>query len=283
MNYSGRAVLPIKSMDKGRLVIYSGTFSKVLFPGVRIGWIVAEKACIERMVCIRRYSEIAPSMILQAAICDFCRNGYYDQHASRMHRTFRKRMQTAVRALRQHLSREWADWKEPSGGFLIWLRLRRAASPRFEWTGSFPWHNVRVALGRYFFASAPSDTFLRLSISALNEDKITEGIQRLSKARRSERQSAILGLFQGRYCEMHVTIEELLRYTAEERSKRCHWFSAQGGAALTIPPAGEVIPDSGALRVGCNRAELSWENWGRPPISIDRLTQSRGASPVYGP
>jgi len=104
MKYFGKTTLPIKSMDKHQIVIYCGTFSKVLFPGVRIGWIAAERECIERLVAIRCFSDLAPNMILQAAMDEFCRNGYYDRHINRMHRTYRRRMQAAVRALREHIS-----------------------------------------------------------------------------------------------------------------------------------------------------------------------------------
>lgn len=104
MKYFGKTTLAIKSMDKHQIVIYCGTFSKVLFPGVRIGWIAAERECIERLVAIRCFSDLAPNMILQAAMDEFCRNGYYDRHINRMHRTYRRRMQAAVRALREHIS-----------------------------------------------------------------------------------------------------------------------------------------------------------------------------------
>jgi len=68
MKYFGRAVLPLKAMDHRHTVIYSGTFSKVLFPGVRIGWVVAERRCVEHLVAIRRYSELSPNLVLQAAM-----------------------------------------------------------------------------------------------------------------------------------------------------------------------------------------------------------------------
>jgi DNA-binding transcriptional MocR family regulator len=124
MKYFGRVVLPIKSMDRRQLVIYCGTFSKVLFPGARIGWVAAARPCVERLAALRRFAEIAPSMILQAAMHDFCERGYYDRHVSRMHRLFRRRMQVALRSLRQHVKPTWAEWDEPKGGYLIWLRLR---------------------------------------------------------------------------------------------------------------------------------------------------------------
>ncbi len=182
MKYFGKVVLPIKSMDSRRIVIYCGTFSKVLFPGVRIGWIAAERECIERLVAIRCFSDLAPNTILQAAMDEFCRNGYYDRHINRMHRIYRRRMQTAVRALREFISPEWAEWTDPSGGYLIWLKLKPVSTPAPDWKSLFAAHGVQVAHGRQFFFSDPGDTYFRLSISTLDEEEIVEVLRRLSRA-----------------------------------------------------------------------------------------------------
>jgi len=181
MKYFGKVMLPIKSMDKHHLVIYCGTFSKVLFPGVRIGWVVAEKQCIERLTAIRRFSELSSSMILQAAIHEFCQNGHYDRHISTMHRVFRKRMQAAIQALHQYIAPEWADWSEPSGGYLVWLKLKPLTNPP-DWESVLVAHGVQALPGNYFFFSETSENYLRLSISKLNEEEITEGIKRLANA-----------------------------------------------------------------------------------------------------
>lgn len=180
MTYSGPVVLPVKSMDKHGLVIYCGTFSKVLFPGVRIGWVAADRACIERLIAIRRFSDIFPNPILQAAMHEFCATGHYDRHVAKMHRVFRKRMQVAIETLRRHISPEWAQWTEPSGGFLIWLKLQSGIS--VDWAELFAAHGVRVWSGRYFFARATHETCVRLSISRLSEQEIVDGIQRLARA-----------------------------------------------------------------------------------------------------
>lgn len=182
MKYFGRAVLPIKSMDRRHTVIYSGTFSKVLFPGVRIGWAVAERECIERLIAIRRFSELSANLVMQAAMEEFCRQGYYDAHVSRMHRVFRRRMRATLQALRRLVPPEWATWTEPSGGYLIWLKLRPPGVSTAELGARLAAHGVRAALGQDFFASAPAAPYLRLSISRLDEAEVAVGIERLAAA-----------------------------------------------------------------------------------------------------
>lgn len=185
MKYAGRAVLPLKSMDRRQLVIYCGTFSKVLFPGLRIGWVAADRRCIERLTAIRRFGEVAPAGLLQAALQEFCEDGSYDRHLARMHRVYRRRMQVALRALRQHVDPAWAGWAEPRGGYLIWLRLKRWPARAGDVDEVLAAHGVQAAPGRQFFCSKRREGYLRLSVSALDEGEIVEGVVRLARALRA--------------------------------------------------------------------------------------------------
>lgn len=184
MKYFGRVVLPIKSMDRHQTVIYCGTFSKVLFPGLRIGWIAAARECIARLTAIRRFSELAPSMVLQAAVHQFCRDGHYDRHLSTMHRVFRRRMLVLTEALRKHISPRWAAWSEPAGGYLAWLTLAPTHGEAVDWEKHFSRRGIRVTLGDSFFASRPNRTHVRLSIAGLDEAQIGAGVRRLADALR---------------------------------------------------------------------------------------------------
>ncbi len=182
MKYFGKVSLPIKSMDTNGVVIYSGTFSKVLFPGVRIGWVAAPAEVVERLSALLRFGELSTGAILQAALNDFCERGYYDRHISHMHRVFRKRMQTMLRSLRKHISPEWATWTEPAGGYLVWMTLARARASREEIEEAFRASGVAVVPGRYFFGSERPTVNIRLSIATLDERQIEEGIRRIAKA-----------------------------------------------------------------------------------------------------
>lgn len=182
MKYFGKTALPVKSMDSRRVVIYGGTFSKVLFPGIRVGWIAADRECIERLTAIHRFSGLASSMVLQAAIHEFCRCGYYDLHVQRMHRMFRRRMTVLHEALRQEISPAWAEWSAPSGGYLAWLRVKPGKSPVTQWSAFLAPFHVRAMPGNPFFPDGGGGDRLRLSISTLNETEIREGVRRLAGA-----------------------------------------------------------------------------------------------------
>lgn len=182
MKYFGKVVLPVKSMDKKNAVIYLGSFSKVLFPGLRIGWIAAGRECIERLTAIKRFSDLSSSTVVQAALHDFCSKGIYDIHIKRMHRLFSKRMRTALKALKKYVPENKAVWTEPAGGYLIWLKLSNTKIKPPEINKLFLKHGVLVSPGEHYFLKKSSDIYFRISISTLNENEIDEGIKRLGEA-----------------------------------------------------------------------------------------------------
>ena len=151
MKYFGSAVLPIKSMDKHKAVIYMGTFSKVLFPGIRIGWIAADKEVIQRLLAIKRFSDLSSSNVVQAAVHEFCSQGHYDLHIKRMHRNFSKRMKTALKALKKYMPSGVVSWNEPAGGYLIWVKLINPKVETSEINEMFSKHGVVVSPGEYYF------------------------------------------------------------------------------------------------------------------------------------
>ncbi len=181
MKYFGKAVLPIKSMDARGIVLYVGTLSKVVFPGLRIGWIAAPRECVERLLAIQRVSSIAGNTPAQAAIDRFCALGLYEAHLRRIHKVYRKRMQAALHALREHLP-AGVLWTQPAGGYTLWLRVpgsplgERALYDRFLRDG------VRLSPGTPFFPAPPREPQFRLSVSSLNEAEIREGCRRVGRS-----------------------------------------------------------------------------------------------------
>lgn len=185
MKYFGRAVLPIKSMDRDGVVIYVGSFSKVLFPGIRVGWVAADAGCIRRLAEIRRATQLTGNPLIQAGLAEFCACGDYDAHIGRMHRAFRKRMQTALRQLRSELPDTAVRWTQPSGGYTVWLKLPDGPDTESQWLDRFRQHRVRLAPGSGHFPETPDGVFVRLSISERDETEIRIGIERLGKAVRA--------------------------------------------------------------------------------------------------
>jgi len=180
LKYFGMAHLPIKSKDTRGRVIYLGSFSKILSPGLRLGWIIADKKCIFRLASVKRLFDISTNTYSQALALNYCKSGYYELHLRRCMRVYRKRMRCALKALRSYLPQEKAEWIEPLGGFTIWVKLKAdigdlSAIDRLAASG------VSVADGSNFFYSPTRENYFRLSICNCSEDEIEEGVKRISK------------------------------------------------------------------------------------------------------
>jgi DNA-binding transcriptional MocR family regulator len=181
MKYFGKVALPIKAMDRNSQVLYLGTFSKVLFPGIRVGWIAAEKECIDRLTAIRRFSDLSCNTLIQAALHQFCQQGYYALHIKKMHRIFRRRMQTALDALDKYMPKN-VKWTKPDGGYTIWLELPKNYGNKNHLLKILNRHGVTASPGEYYFVKLHPKKYLRLSIATLNEEEIDQGLKRLGEA-----------------------------------------------------------------------------------------------------
>ena len=182
MKYFGKAVLPIKSMDRKQMVIYLGTFSKVLFPGVRIGWIAASRQLSQKLPLLKQVSSLSDSPVTQAAVHHFCEQGFYELHKKRIHRAYRKRMQVALAACREFLPSDFVQFTKLEGGYLIWLTLNRPISDEKEINDLLIKNGVALTPGCRFFPVLPQQTHFRISIAHRKEDEIREGIRRIGSA-----------------------------------------------------------------------------------------------------
>ncbi len=180
MKYFGKVALPIKSIDGKNIVIYLGTFSKALFPGLRIGWVTADSEFISRLTAIKRFSDLGSGKLVQIVLHEFLRRGYYDKQLRRMHRAFRRRMQVALQTM--DLSFPPAvTWTRPAGGYTLWVKLPTRWDKE-KLSGHMEKFGVIVSPGSYYFYRNEPSAYFRLSIAKRNEEEIKEGITRLAKA-----------------------------------------------------------------------------------------------------
>jgi DNA-binding transcriptional MocR family regulator len=182
MKYYGRVDLPVKSMDKGGAVIYVGTFSKALFPGLRVGWIAADGECVRRLTAVKRYTDLTSNQLAQTFMHRFCEDGHYDRHLRRLHRAYRRRLDLTLRTMKETFP-ETVTWTEPPGGYTLWVRMPERMS-RAGLEAFLEPYGVAVSAGEnYFLEGAPSEHF-RLCIARTDEAEIREGIGRLGRALR---------------------------------------------------------------------------------------------------
>jgi GntR family transcriptional regulator/MocR family aminotransferase len=183
MRARGRPVPPLKALDRAGQVIYVGTFSKTLFPGVRIGWIVGPPRIAEAALVLKRATDLASSIPLQAAVAHFCHTGAYDRHLRRVAKELARRLDRASSALEAHLP-EGSTFTRPEGGFAIWVTLpadvdTMALLPDAKRAG------VVYSPGAIFYTDGRRSSSLRLSIGQAGTEDIESGVRALCEAARS--------------------------------------------------------------------------------------------------
>ncbi|TLS49606.1 PLP-dependent aminotransferase family protein [Paenibacillus antri] len=113
---------PIKSMDRQGTVLYLGSLSKTLSPGLRIGWVVGPEPVVGRLADVKMQTDYGASSLSQWAAAEWIGGGLYDKHVATVRGELRGRREEMLSLLREHLS-GLASWTVPEGGFYIWLTL----------------------------------------------------------------------------------------------------------------------------------------------------------------
>jgi 2-aminoadipate transaminase len=178
--FDGREVLPLKASDLHEGVIYLGSFSEILCPGIRLSWIVAPAAVIDRLLLIKQFTDLYSNRILQGALLEFCQKGLLDRHLKRKQAVYRKRRDLMLEAMKAHFPQE-ASWKKPRGGLFQWVDLPRGAdalSLLLKTRGQ----GVLFAPDRIFSVEEWERAGLRLGFAGIQEEEIEKGIRILGDA-----------------------------------------------------------------------------------------------------
>lgn len=171
----------LKSFDDDGRVVYLGSLTKNLFPGVRLGFIVADEELILELRALRRYMYRHPPLNNQRAMALFLSMGYHDEHARRLRDAMARKRDLIVEASRRHLP--GFGWSDAAGGSSLWMQgppnldaraLQRAAAR----------HGVLVEPGDVHFSGDDRPRhFFRLGYGAIADERIGPGIEALARAR----------------------------------------------------------------------------------------------------
>src|SRR6202045_4258396 len=169
----------LKLLDRSNLVIHIDSFAKVAFPGLRVGWIVAPAAAIERLRIVKQNTDLHTDQLAQATLAEFLRRGLFAKHLAKMRKVYSARLEALDQALRKHMP-DGTRWTRPEGGMCLWLEL----PPGFD-ASELLIHvkerGVLFAPGRYFYVQNPLPNTLRLGFASLDEKQIARGVVTLAE------------------------------------------------------------------------------------------------------
>ena len=172
--YSGAPLPSLQGLSRGVPVIYIGTFSKVMFPGLRIGYVVAPQRLVAALKRAKWLADRHTSLLDQAALTDFIREGHLERHIRRMRRLYGRRRQVLVESLARHFG-AGAQVRGDAAGMHLLVKFdddriaERAAASKV----------LLMSASAYYLTKAPRGEFI-FGFSSIGEGTIREGVKRLA-------------------------------------------------------------------------------------------------------
>ena len=177
LRFEGEELPHLRAQEEN--IIYLGTFSKIFSPGLRVGWIIAPRPILEKMIKAKESVNLCPSPFTQRVILYFLKNYSLNEHVEKLKKLYRERRDVMLKALEEYFPEE-ASWTRPEGGFFVWVTF-----PSYvDTTKMLPKaleEKVAYIPGEAFFAKIPGNNFIRLNFSYSEPQVIEEGIKRLGK------------------------------------------------------------------------------------------------------
>jgi 2-aminoadipate transaminase len=195
----GTALPSLRSLDTHGNVIQIDSFSKISFPGLRVGWCIGADSAMERLRLVKLATDLHTDQFSQATLAEFIERGHLKRHLARMKRVHRSRLEAIEEALEKHMPDETA-WTRPEGGMTVWVTL----PPGFD-AGDLLIHTrergIYFVPGRYFYLQNPQPNTLRLGFASVDEKIIARGVHTFCdvlKAELHKRQRGTRDEFRGR-------------------------------------------------------------------------------------
>jgi len=183
LRYSGKKIPTIKSLDKHDLVIYMSTFSKILSPGFRLGWVVAREDIIRKLVIAKQGTDLCSNVFCQHIADEYIRSGMIDKQIPKIIRMYKRKRDIMLKALKKYFPKG-IKWTVPDGGLFIWVELPRYfdTEDTQDMFDAAIKEKVAFVHGAAFFVDRKGHkNTMRLNFSNTDDKKIEIGIKRLAK------------------------------------------------------------------------------------------------------
>jgi DNA-binding transcriptional MocR family regulator len=181
LRFQGEAIPPLKALDDTGIVIHASGFTKMLLPGLRIGYLVTDQEHYERLVRIKQAADISTPGLNQRAIHLMLERGVLSQHVERNNRELRRRRDVAIAAAQKYLPPS-TRWNVPEGGTYLWVQLPKNGPNAAELYITAVQMGVAYAIGNVFYTNGAGSHRMRINYGTQRPAEIEEGFKRLGRA-----------------------------------------------------------------------------------------------------
>ena len=182
--YEGEALPPLKALDESDTVIHISAFTKMLLPGMRIGYLIAGGKHFERLVRVKQAADISTSALNQRAIYLMMQRGILSYQLERNNSELKRRPNAAIKAAKEHLP-PGTRWHVPQGGLYLWVTLPKSGPTAAELFIAAVQNGVAFAIGNIFYLNGGGSYNMRLNYGLQTPELIEEGFCRLGRAWRN--------------------------------------------------------------------------------------------------
>jgi 2-aminoadipate transaminase len=184
LRYEGDPLPTLYELDRGDFVIYLGTFSKILSPGVRLGWSVGPRPVLEKMNVGKQAADLCSSSLTQFFVAAYFASGRWQDYVTSLREIYRRRRDVMLDALADCLGPE-SRWTHPQGGLFIWATLPDYIDTTDLLARALDQH-VAFVPGRSAFLDGRGASSMRLNFSGVGEADIREGVRRIGEVVREQ-------------------------------------------------------------------------------------------------
>lgn len=178
IRFMGDYIPPVKSyLDEG---ILFGSFSKIVSPGMRLGWIVAKEEVMDRLITVKQASDLHSNYFTQRVVYQFLKTNPVDQHIQKIRNLYKKQRNCMIEMMERYFPPE-VKYTQPEGGMFLWVTLPEGTSSMELFDMAIK-ENVAFVPGNAFYADGSGENTMRLNFTNSNEESIEEGIRRLGMA-----------------------------------------------------------------------------------------------------
>ncbi|KRM09643.1 PLP-dependent aminotransferase family protein [Paucilactobacillus suebicus] len=180
IRWEGENLPSLKSMDKTGHVIYMGTLSKILAPGLRLGWVVAEPELIKKYTMMKQSADLHTDSLAQYIAAEYFAQNDINEHIAKITSLYHKREQIMMNAIDKYFP-AGVTHSNPEGGMFLWVMVPGVNDTQVLFDAALA-RNVAIVPGDPFFGNETIPGTFRMNYSNTHEDKIEDGVKRLAEA-----------------------------------------------------------------------------------------------------